>query len=139
MFSDILVEMLSSLIGISSTTLKQLFQKADLLKQNEQSAKLLADKIEELTTTLHASSELMSEIEAEFEKQKISADKWKEEAATSEIIASLNQKEVAAVSKIFGGQLKAESKVSSRWALFWNVVFCAIGLVGGFLISKYLL
>ena len=60
----------------------------------------------------------MSEIEIGFAKQKDLADKWKEEATTSQIIASLNENEVAAVSKIFGGKLEKENKKSGRWSLF---------------------
>lgn len=139
MLIDVLIEILSSLIGVSTSALKPLFEKANLLKQDKKNSELLTDKIEELTVSLRKSSELMSEIEIEFTKQKELADKWKEEATTSEIIASLNQKEVAAVSKIFGGEIEKESKKSSRWSLFWNILFCVIGLVGGYLVSKFLL
>ena len=36
----------------------------------------------------------MIEIEAEFDRQKKLAEKWKEEAATSQIIAAMNQDEI---------------------------------------------
>lgn len=139
MLIDVLITILSSLIGVSTSALKPLFEKANLLKKDKKNSELLADKIEALTVSLHKSSELMAEIEIEFEKQKGLAKKWQEEAATSEIIASLNQKEVDAVSRIFGGQIEKESKKSGRWSLFWNILFCVIGLVGGYLISKFLL
>ena len=139
MLIDVLITLLSALIGVSTSALKPLFEKANLLKQDKRNAELLANKIEALTVSLHKSSELMSEIELEFAKQKELADKWKEEATTSQIIASLNQKEVAAISKIFGGQLEKENKKSGRWSLFWNILFCLVGLIGGYLISKFLI
>lgn len=139
MITDILITMLSSLIGVRVSLITQLLKKADLLNQDKENAELLTDKIEELTVSLRKSSKLMSEIEIEFAKQKELANKWKEEATTSQIIASLNENEVAAVSKIFGGQLEKENKKSGRWSLFWNIVFCLIGLIGGYFISKFLL
>ena len=51
----------------------------------------------------------MAEIEEEFKKQKI-VEEWKEQEATSKIIASMNQEEINAIAKIFGGQLEKEIK-----------------------------
>ena len=81
----------------------------------------------------------MQEIELEFEKQKELATKWKEQADTSKVIASMNQQEIEAVSKLFGGQLEKENKKSNRQSLIQNALFCIIGLVGGYLISRFLL
>ncbi|MCL2592304.1 MAG: hypothetical protein FWD82_02945 [Defluviitaleaceae bacterium] len=89
--------------------------------------------------SLKKSSELMYEIEIEFSKQKELAEKWKEEASTSQIIAQLNQEEVEAVTKIFGGQVEKVHKKSGRMSLLWNIIFCLIGLVGGYLISRFLI
>lgn len=139
MFDVILLAILESLVGVTPKTLKLLFEKAKLLKQDEKNAELLAIKINELAVSLHKSSELMSEIEVEFANQKKLADKWAEEASISQNIASLNEEEVTAVSKILDKQLKKESKIADRRSLFLSILFCLVGLLGGYLISKYLL
>ena len=80
----------------------------------------------------------MSEIEAEFERQKQLAEKWQEEAATSQIIASMNQEEVDAVTKLFGNQLAKESKKSGRQSWWWSLFFCLLGIVGGYIAGRFL-
>jgi len=136
---EILISLLSSIIGVSTSVLKPLFLKSKLLKEEKKTTQILSDKVDRLTTSLKESSELMIEIETEFANQKALAEKWAEEANTSQIIASMNQKEIDAVTKIFGGQLEKENKKSSRQSLIWNIVFGVIGLLGGYLISKFLL
>lgn len=136
---DILISMLSSATGISATILDELFTKANLLKKDEESSKKLTFKINELTESLGKSAQLMSEVEAEFAKQKELAEKWKSEAETSKIIASMSQKEVDAVTKIFGKKIEYESKKSGRTSIAWSAFFCIVGLVGGFLLSKFFL
>lgn len=81
---------------------------------------------------------LMAEIESEFQQQKELAEKWSKEAETSQIIASLSEKEVEAVTKLFGGVLKEDEKKSSKKS-WWNLFFCLLGILGGYLVSKYLL
>ena len=139
MFIDILISILSSLIGVSEFVLTDLFKKHRILREDKKQTQALSSKIERLTNSLKESSELMQEIELEFEKQKELATRWKEQADTSKVIASMNQQEIEAVSKLFGGQLEKENKKSNRQSLIQNALFCIIGLVGGYLISRFLL
>ena len=139
MLTDVLISILASLVGVSTSVLKPLFEKFKLLKQDQEHAKNLSDKITELTESLSKSAQLMAEIETEFAKQKDLAEKWKSEAETSQIIASLNQQEVEAVTKIFGKKLEKENKKSGRASILWSAFFCVSGLVGGFLLSKFFL
>ncbi len=136
---DLFVSLLGTILGIGdffATTVRLLLDKNNLLQQDRKHAKNIADKISELTESLNKSGKLMAEIEAEFEKQKVLAEKWKEEAETSQIIASLNQQEVEAVTKIFGNKIEKENKKSGRISILWGAFFCVIGLVGGFLLSR---
>ena len=139
MFIEILISILASRIGVSEFVLTDLFKKHRILREDKKQTQALSSKIEKLTNSLKESSELMQEIELEFEKQKELATKWKEQADTSKVIASMNQQEIEAVSKLFGGQLEKENKKSNRQSLIQNALFCIIGLVGGYLISRFLL
>ena len=67
------------------------------------------------------------------------AEKWHKEAETSQIIASMSEKEVEAITKLFGGVLKEDGKKSNRRSGWWNLFFCLLGIVGGYLVSKFLL
>ena len=51
----------------------------------------------------------------------------------------MNEKEVEAVTKLFGGVLKKDEKKSNRRSWWWNLFFCLLGIVGGYLVSKFLL
>ena len=115
MLVDALIEVfsgiLSALTGISRGIIETFFHKKQILKDEQKQQEELSKKLEKLTASLHESSVLMSEIELEFQQQKELAEKWHKEAETSQIIASLNEKEVEAVTKLFGGVLKATIKV----------------------------
>lgn len=128
---------LSSLLGVNYPALKDIYKKINLLSHDKKHQEILSMKIEKLTENLHNSSELMMEIEKEFAKQKELAQKWEEEAKTSQIVASMKQEEIEAISKLFGGQLEKENKKSSYKSFIWNVVFCIVGIIGGYITSKY--
>ena len=127
------------MLPVPYKTLRELFRKHQLLKDDEKRRELLANQIDELSSSLKKSAVLMGEIEIEFERQKQQAEKWSEEAKTSKLIASMNQDEVDAVTKIFGKQIVRSSKGTNRMSIIWGIVFCIIGLAGGYLISKYLI
>lgn len=109
------------------------------MKDEKKTQETLSKKLEKLTNNLHETSTLMSEIEIEFQQQKELAEKWSKEAETSQIIASMSEKEVEAVSKLFGGVIKEDEKKSNRISWWWNLFFCILGIIGGYLVSKYLL
>lgn len=136
--ASIMINIASSILGVSEDFFKILFEKKKILKSEKKQQEILSEKINKLTVSLHESSQLMNEIEEEFEKQKELAKIWEEKANTSKVIAEMHQEEIDAVSKILSKQLKTESKKSDKKAFIWNVVFCVIGILGGYLISKFL-
>ena len=81
----------------------------------------------------------MFEIEIEFQQQKELAKKWQKEVETSKIIASMSEKEIEAITKLFGGVIKEDEKKSTRRTWLWNLFFCLLGIIGGYLVSKFLL
>lgn len=131
--------MLSALTGVSKNVIEIFYHKKQILKSDKKNQEELSEKLDRLTTSLQESSVLMSEIELEFQQQKELAEKWKKEAETSQIIASMSEKEVEAVTKLFGGVLKEDEKKSNRRSWWWNLFFCLLGIVGGYLVSKFLL
>lgn len=142
MITEILINafsmVLSALIGVSDTFIELFFRKEKILKDEKKSQETLSNKLEKLTNNLHETAVLMEEIEKEFQQQKELAEKWNKEAETSKIIASMNEKEVEAVTKIFGGVLKEDEKKSSKKNWWWNLFFCILGIIGGYIVSKYI-
>ena len=134
--SSLLFSTASSILGISEGIIEVLFKKRKIAYSEKKQQDVLSEKINQLTVSLHKSSQLMNEIEVEFERQKELAQKWEEEADTCKKIAELHQSEIEAVSKILGKQLKNEGKRADRKALFWNIVFCVLGILGGHFIPQ---
>ena len=128
----------SNILGISSDFFKVLFEKRKIVNSEKKQQEILSEKINKLTASLHESSQLMNEIEEEFEKQKELTKEWEEKADTYKAIAEMHQEEIDAVSKILGGQLEKEAKKSGRSSIIQNIVFCIIGIIGGYLVSKIL-
>lgn len=143
MITEILISIIavlaSSLLGVSDTFIKLFFKTKRILENDKKTQETLSRKLERLTNNLQETSSLMEEIETEFQQQKELAEKWNKEAETSKIIASMNEKEIEAVTKLFGGVIKEDEKRTSRKSWWWNLFFCIIGIIGGFLVSKYFL
>lgn len=136
--ASVMISIAANILGVSSDFFKILFEKRKIVNSEKKQQEILSEKINRLTASLHESSQLMNEIEEEFEKQKELARIWEEKADTSKAIAEMHQEEMDAVSKILSKQLKEEGKKSDKKAFIWNVVFCVIGILGGYLISKLL-
>ena len=132
----VLSTLLSALTGVSVSVIELFYKKKRLLANEKKQQEILSGKIEKLTQSLHESSQLMIEIEAEFDRQKKLAEKWKEEAAISQIIAAMNQDEINAVTKLFGNQLEKETKKSGRQSWWWSLFFCLLGIVGGYILAR---
>ena len=135
---DIMSSILSSIIDIDDMIIRSLFRKKSFLRTEKKTKETISNKLEQLTNNLHDTSVLMAEIEAEFDKPKELAEKWKEEAENSKAIASLGKNEIEAIRKIFGGVLEEGEKKSSRRAWWWNLFFCLLGIVGGCLVTLLL-
>ena len=132
----VLSTLLSSFTGVSVSVIELFYKKRKLLANEKKQQEILSEKIEKLTQSLHESSQLMIEIEAEFDRQKKMAEKWKEEAATSQVIAAMNQNEIDAVTKLLGNQIEKESKKSGRQSWWWSLFFCLLGIVGGYILAR---
>lgn len=139
MLIDVFSNVLSGLTGISNVIIEALFTKKNILKEEKKKQEALSQKLEKLTHNLHETAELMAEIEVEFEQQKELAEKWNQEAETSQLIAAMSEKEIEAVTKVFGGVLDKGEKKSSKKSWWWNLFFCLLGILGGYLVSKFLL
>jgi len=139
--SETIIEILSTLLseftGVSSSFIEVFYKKRKLLTNEKKQQEILSAKIEKLTQSLHESSQLMVEIEAEFDRQKKLAEKWKEDAATSQVIAAMNQDEIDAFSKLLENQLAKESKKSGRQSWWWSLIFCLLGIAGGYLMAYF--
>lgn len=137
-FAETLYDLLNSLYGNNGNFIASIIKKQLLLKSSRLRQRVLSKKIKKLSDNLSRSSILMEEIEAEFQKQREIAEEWKKEADTAKAIASMHQEEIDAVSKVLGVQMEIENRKSSRRALIWNIIFCIVGIIGGYFISKLL-
>ena len=135
MITELIIEVLSSLMsgltGVSDTFIELFFRKKQILKEDKKTQETLSKKLEKLTDNLHETSVLMAEIETEFQQQKELAEKWSKEAETSQIIASMSEKEVEAVTKILAACLKKmkRNQVENRGGGIFSFAFLALLVV----------
>lgn len=132
----VLSVILSGLIGVNVNIIEIFLKKRKIHEHEKKYQEILSKKIEKLTQSLHESSQLMTEIEAEFDRQKQLAEKWKNEAEISQVVAAMNQEEIDAVTKLFGSQIAKENKKSGRQSWWWSLFFCLLGIVGGYIIAR---
>lgn len=133
-----LLNMASGMLGVSVDFLDILFKKRQIVYSEKKQHEVLSEKIKKLTTSLEESTQLMAEIETEFQKQQALAKEWEEKADTSKVIAEMHQGEIDAVAKVLASQLQSEGKKSDRKSFVLNALFCVLGILGGYLASKWL-
>ena len=68
--ASVMISVAASISGVSSDFFKILFEKRKIVNSEIKQQEILSEKINRLTASLHESSQLMNEIEEEFEKQK---------------------------------------------------------------------
>ena len=87
---------------------------------------------------LEESKEIIDNALLEMDKQKKLFEQMKTEAEVSQQIASMNEDQVAALNKLLEKTLDKQDKKAFPKTFLWNVFFCVLSAVLGFLLGKFL-
>ena len=87
---------------------------------------------------LEESKDIIDNALLEMEKQKKLYEQLKADAELSKQISSLNKEQIDAVTSILEGTLNQKDKNSFYKTFFWNLFFCILSAVLGFLLGKFL-
>ncbi len=132
-FNEILATTISVMLGVSLKDIKKAFQKGEITEESE-----ISDSIDMVSQKLEESKEIIDNALLEMDKQKKLFEQMKTEAEVSQQIASMNEDQVAALNKLLEKTLDKQDKKAFPKTFLWNVFFCVLSAVLGFLLGKFL-
>lgn len=132
---EICVAIISSLGGISLKDIKRVFDK----EKTESAENLqISESIDIVSKKLEDSKEIIEVALYEMEKQKRLFEQMKKEAEISQQITSMNQEQVSALNELLENTLNRQEKRAFPKTILWNLFFCILSAILGFVLGKFL-
>lgn len=132
---NIMISITSSFLGINLKDIKKILNKKSI--NNSENARISAS-IDAVSKNLVDSKETIENALREIEKQKILYEQMKQEAEIYQQITSMNQEQVDALNKLLESTLNKQEKKSFPKTFMWNLFFCILSAVLGFVLGKCL-
>lgn len=132
---EIYLSILSATIGIDFKGIKKSLDRKKLMESGNHE---ISDSIDIVSEKLEDSKQIIDNALLEIEKQKKLYEQLKADAELSKQISSLNKEQIDAVTSILEGTLNQKDKNSFYKTFFWNLFFCILSAVLGFLLGKFL-
>lgn len=131
---ELYISVISSVLGINLKDIKKVINKGKL----KDAGKLeISESIDDVSKKLEDSKEIIETALLEIEKQKELFIQMKKEAEISQQISSMNQEQVAALNEILKNTLDKQEKKAFPKNLLWNLFFCVLSAVLGFVLGRY--
>ena len=132
---EIYLSILSASIGIDFKGIKKSLDRRKLVESGNHE---ISDSIDIVSEKLEDSKQIIDNALLEIEKLKKLYEQLKADAELSKQISSLNKEQIDAVTSILEGTLNQKDKNSFYKTFFWNLFFCVLSAVLGFLLGKFL-
>lgn len=129
---DILI---SLILGVNLKDIRKALNKE--LSSKTESLEI-SESIDTVSKKLEDSKEIIENALFEIEKQKKLFEQLKQEAVISQQITSMNKEQVDAMNKLLENTLNKQEKKSFPKNLLWNLFFCVLSAVLGFVLGKFL-
>lgn len=131
---ELYISVISSVLGINLKDIKKVINKGKL----KDAGKLeISESIDDVSKKLEDSKEIIETALLEIEKQKELFIQMKKEAEISQQISSMNQEQVTALNEILKNTLDKQEKKEFPKNLLWNLFFCVLSAVLGFVLGRY--
>ena len=132
---EVLISIISSFLGVSLKDIKTSLNKENLktLENN-----VISVSIDSVSKNLQDSKEIIENALLEMEKQKKLFEQMKQEAEISQQITSMNQEQVEALNKLLENTLNKQEKKAFPKTFLWNVFFCLLSVILGYILGKLL-
>ena len=131
---ELYISVISSVVGINLKDIKKVINKGKL----KDAGKLeISESIDDVSKKLEDSKEIIETALLEIEKQKELFIQMKKEAEISQQISSMNQEQVTALNEILKNTLDKQEKKAFPKNLLWNLFFCVLSAVLGFVLGRY--
>ena len=134
-FSEIYISLISNLIGIDLKQVKRVFDKEKIRKSWQTE---VSDSIDVVSQKLEESKDIIDNALLEMEKQKKLFIQMKKDAEISQQVSEMNKQQVEALNVLLENTLNKQEKKSFPKTFLWNLFFCILSAVLGFVLGKYL-
>ena len=132
---EVLISVISSFLGVNLKDIKASLNKENL-KTSEDN--VISVSIDSVSKNLQDSKEIIENALLEIEKQKKLFEQMKQEAEISQQITTMNQEQVNALNTLLENTLNKQEKKSFPKTFLWNLFFCILSAILGFVLGKYL-
>ena len=134
-FSEIYISLVSNIIGIDLKQIKRVLDKEKLRKSGQV---VISDSIDVVSKKLEESKDIIDNALLEMEKQKKLFVQMKKDAEISQQVSEMNKQQVEALNVLLENTLNKQEKKSFPKTFLWNLFFCILSAILGFVLGKYL-
>ena len=134
-FSEIYISLVSNIIGIDLKQIKRVLDKEKLRKSGQVE---ISDSIDVVSKKLEESKDIIDNALLEMEKQKKLLVQIKKDAEISQQVSEMNKQQVEALNVLLENTLNKQEKKSFPKTFLWNLFFCILSAILGFVLGKYL-
>ncbi len=134
-FSEIYISLVSNIIGIDLKQIKRVLDKEKLRKSGQVE---ISDSIDVVSKKLEESKNIIDNALLEMEKQKKLFVQMKKDAEISQQVSEMNKQQVEALYVLLENTLNKQEKKSFPKTFLWNLFFCILSAILGFVLGKYL-
>jgi len=134
-YSSLLATLTSAILGVNIKDIKKVLDKQKLKKSGNLE---ISNSIDTVSKKLEDSKEIIENALLEIERQKTLFEEMKKEAEISQQIASMNEEQVAALNDLLEKTIDKQDKKAFPKTFLWNLFFCILSAILGFLLGKYL-
>ena len=133
--SEIYISLVSNIIGIDLKQIKRVLDKEKLRKSGQVE---ISDSIDVVSKKLEESKDIIDNALLEMEKQKKLFVQMKKDAEISQQVSEMNKQQVEALNVLLENTLNKQEKKSFPKTFLWNLFFCILSAILGFVLGKYL-
>ena len=134
-FSEIYISLVSNIIGVDLKQIKRVLDKEKLRKSGQVE---ISDSIDVVSKKLEESKDIIDNALLEMEKQKKLFVQMKKDAEISQQVSEMNKQQVEALNVLLENTLNKQEKKSFPKTFLWNLFFCILSAILGFVLGKYL-
>ncbi|RHR21619.1 hypothetical protein DWX43_23720 [Clostridium sp. AF19-22AC] len=132
---EIYTSILSSFLGIDLRDIKKTLDRKRLRDSNNLE---ISESIDTVSQKLEDSKEIIENALLEMDKQKKLFEQMKKEAEISKQVTTMNKEQVTALNELLENTLSRQDKKAFPINFLFNLFFCILSAVLGFLLGKYL-
>ena len=131
---ELCISIISMFLDIDIKNIKKGLDK----KTNNKESLEITESIDTVSRKLEESKLIIENALLEMNKQKKLFEQMKKEAEISQQVASMNKEQVSAFNELLENTLTKQDKKSFPKTFLWNLFFCILSAILGFLLGKFL-